>query len=113
MGISNRGKKNNSITYCYNAFVTNILPLTLRFRAKNILPLPLRFRAKNILPLTLRFRAKNILPLPLRFRAKNILPLPLRFRAKNICRHDALRKELGPSGYQSYRDEIMGYSTIF
>jgi hypothetical protein len=28
--------------YCDNAFVTNIVPLTLRFRAKDIVPLTLR-----------------------------------------------------------------------
>ncbi|MGE7692969.1 hypothetical protein ACQKNC_02470 [Lysinibacillus sp. NPDC094177] len=54
------GEKAKSITSCDNAFVTNILPLPLRFRAKNNVPLPLRFRAKNNVPLPLRFRAKNI-----------------------------------------------------
>ncbi|MGE7691888.1 hypothetical protein ACQKMI_22145 [Lysinibacillus sp. NPDC097214] len=34
MGISDRGTKAKTITSCDNAFVTNILPLTLRFRAK-------------------------------------------------------------------------------
>ncbi|KMY28399.1 hypothetical protein ACZ11_24575 [Lysinibacillus xylanilyticus] len=36
--------------YCDNAFVTNIVPLPLRFRAKDIVPLPLRLalRFQNI-----------------------------------------------------------------
>ncbi|MGE7940708.1 hypothetical protein ACQKNB_01335 [Lysinibacillus xylanilyticus] len=36
MGISDRGTKAKTITSCDNAFVTNILLLSLRFRAKNI-----------------------------------------------------------------------------
>jgi len=36
LGISDRGTKAKTITSCDNAFVTNILLLSLRFRAKNI-----------------------------------------------------------------------------
>ncbi|MFJ6207531.1 hypothetical protein [Lysinibacillus sp. NPDC092081] len=60
MGISNKGTKAKTIISCDNAFVTNIVLLPLRFRAKNIVLLPLCFRAKNIVLLPLRFRAKNI-----------------------------------------------------
>ncbi|WP_223556786.1 hypothetical protein, partial [Lysinibacillus sphaericus] len=66
MGISDRGTKAKTITSCDNDFVTNIMLLSLRFRAKNIVLLSLRFRAKNIVLLSLRFRAKNIVLLSLR-----------------------------------------------
>ncbi|MGE7927068.1 hypothetical protein [Lysinibacillus xylanilyticus] len=48
LGISVTGTKAKTIMSCDNAFVTNIVPLPHRFRAKNIVPLPHRFRAKNI-----------------------------------------------------------------
>ncbi|MEB2301922.1 hypothetical protein LAV72_20140 [Lysinibacillus xylanilyticus] len=84
MGISDRGTKAKTITSCDNAFVTNILPLTLRFRAKKHPAADASLsRKKNILPLTLRFRAKKHPAADASLsRKKNILPLTLRFRAK-------------------------------
>ncbi|WP_157804358.1 hypothetical protein [Lysinibacillus xylanilyticus] len=69
----------------------------------------------NIMPLTLRFRAKNIMPLTLRFRAKNIMPLTLRFRAKDICWPKASERNLRQGEinifYLSHYHKLMSFNT--